>query len=384
MLFRSRIRHTGGVPVASSTQYDTALFATPQGWKAFNGAAPNTTTEGSPSLSNYGNGYTYTSTRVETDVSGQSLASVVALAQDMSVNTISTLVGVNAAALTGSLPAGSKIRRIKSVNTATPIAYRVSDGSVAGVTSLAGLIAAYPVPTTPTGANTASLAGLHGSAGCGATFCAQEWLRAAFAPGNVAVFYLCDIGSTGSTNCTAIGNGSYSLGTAADGTTPVLKFADLPAATSIQTFTRVFVERAGVVYWGWQDKPLGSVQTRLNSVAFEALAAKLGITPPTIGSAASTYAGTWSASYTGSDTGSCSAVAIDAAGYLNGSCVSTGVGGSFIVSGSVSSTGVATFTASGTTNSGATFSGSFAGATGSGAWLWASHSSSGTWSATKQ
>jgi hypothetical protein len=384
--YDERIKLSNGSPVASSSLYDTALYATASGWKSFNGATPNTSTGGSPSVSTWGYGYVYSSTRVETDVSGMPISEVVAMAQNTTVNTFSTINGVNASALTGTMPAGAKIRKHTGVSTATPVAYRVSDGYVgSGVTTLAGLVAAFPVPATPTASNTASMGWLHNNTICGVTTsCAQERLRVAFGASNAATYYLCDISSTGAqTNCGAIGTGTYVLGTAADGSTPIMKFAGLPDATSVQTFTRVFVERSGHVYYGWQLKSDNSTTTRLNKVAFEALAAQLGIAAPTFSDSPSVYAGTWSASYTGSDAGSCSAVAIDAVGHVSGSCTSTGLGGSFVVSGSVTSTGVASFTASGATSSGATFSGSFTTTTGSGSWSQASSGYSGSWTATK-
>jgi hypothetical protein len=144
------------------------------------------------------------------------------------------------------------------------------------------------------------------------------------------------------------------------------------------------VQRNGVIYFGWKDKPgRVSVQTRLNKTAFEAVAAQIGITPPAISDTASVYAGTWSASYTGGDTGSCSTVLIDALGHVNGSCTSTTIGGSFSVFGTVTSAGVASFTASGGTSSGAVFNGSFTTSSGSGSWTQSSGGLSGSWTATK-
>ena len=228
------------------------------------------------------------------------------------------------------------------------------------------------------------MAWLHNSNPCGVTAaCAQERLRVAFGASNAATYYLCDISSTGAqTNCGAVGTGTYSLGTAVDGSSPIMTFAGLPDVASVQTFTRVFVERGGHVYFGWKDKLTNTTTTRLNKVAFEALAQALGIAAPTFSDTPSIYAGTWTASYLGADTGSCASVAIDAVGHLSGSCTSTGVGGSFVVNGSVTSAGVATFTASGSTSSGATFSGSFTSTAGSGSWDWPSHGS-GTWTASK-
>ena len=79
------------------------------------------------------------------------------------------MVGVNAGSLTASMPAGAKVRTTLLVGTATPVQYLASDGFVGGVTNLDGLVAAYPVPATPTALNTASMFNLHGYAGCGQT-----------------------------------------------------------------------------------------------------------------------------------------------------------------------------------------------------------------------
>lgn len=377
---------SGGKPAV--VLYSTARYVTASGWHApLDGSTPNTNTAGANNTYTYNHGYIGNSTRADTDVSGQTLASVIALTQDLSVNTSSTVNGVTAQTLTGTMPAGAKIRKITNVETQTPVGYNPADGTVGnGVTSLAGMVAAFPVPAaqvTITTGNTVSLGGLHGSAGCGAAQCPQERLRAGFGTGNAVTYYLCDITtSTGAqSNCTVAGTGTYATGTAADGATPILTFAGLPTAASIQTFTRVFVQLGGKVYFGFQDKPTTSTQTRLNKVAFEALAAALGITPPSIPAHAPAAAGTWSVSYTGGDTGNCTAMAVNAAGHVIGTCTSTGLGGSFIVSGSVDAAGTLSL---GSTSSDAVFSGTLAGSTGSGPWQSLSLSASGTWTATRQ
>jgi len=386
-----RVGMSGGASVASSALYDTMLIATASGWKAFDASVANTSTGGSPNSSTWNYGYTYTSTRVDTDVSGQTLQSVVLAAQDLSAgkNTVSTLVGVDASALSGTLPAGAKVRKITNTETATPVAYRVSDGNVlsggVAVTTLDAMVSAYPVPTTPAAGNTVSMGNLHSNNSCtpatGTNVCTQERLRVAFGASGAASFYLCDLDKTTSaqTNCTAVGTGTYAKGTAADGSTPIMTFAGLPTAvTSVQSYTRVFVQRNGVVYYGFKDTPgQVTVQTRLNKVAFEALAAQLGITAPTV----SGYAGTWTASYAGGDTGACSSITISVSGSLAGNCTSTGLGGSFTVSGTVASDGTASFTASGGTSSGATFSGTLGGTSGNG--TWSRSTLTGTWTATK-
>lgn len=388
---------SGGTPIASSSLYDSMLVATASGWKAFNGATPNTSSGGSPNTSTHQYGYTYASYRTDFDVSGMTLKEVIEAIQDTEENSVITVNGVDASTLSGTMPAGAKVRKVSSTETGTPVAYRVSDGNVthsgAAVTTLAELVNSFPVPSaTPTTANTASMGGISGgnSSTCtpatGTTVCAKERVRVAFGSGNAVTYYLCDFdkSTSNTSNCAAAGTGTYATGTAVDGSTPIMTFAGLPSETTAQTFTRVFVQRNGVIYFGWKDKP-GRVTTqmRLNKVAFETLAAALGVTPPSISDTASVYAGTWSASYSGGDTGTCSSVQIDALGHVNGSCTSTTIGGSFSVFGTVTSSGVASFTASGGTSSGAVFNGSFTTSSGSGSWSQSSSGLSGSWTASK-
>jgi len=376
---------TSGTSTPSSALYDSAVFAGPQGWIATGANVANTHTAGSPRISTWGTGHTYVSSRIEVDVSGRSIADVVRLAQDLNANTESTVIGVNADQLSGTMPAGARIFQTRVMPTASPVGYRESDGFIGnGVTTLAGMVTAFPVPAPGVvlgTANTVSLGRLH-SDGCGATFCAQERLRGAFGSDRSVTYYLCDIDvSTGAqTNCTTQGTGSYSQSIAADGVTPIMTFAGLPAAASVQQSSRVFVERNGHVYLGFQEKLVLGTHTRLNDIAFQALADVLGIAAPST-AAASPYAGTWTASYAGGDTGGCATITISAAGQLSGSCASTGVGGTFAILGSVAANGSVTFSAN---SSGATFIGVLGSTSGSGSWNWPSHNASGTWTVSRQ
>ena len=377
----------GGNPVATGTLYDSALLSTAQGWAPNTGATAHTITGGSPSVLTYAGGYKYVATRAETDVAGQPVADAARLAQDLTVNTFSTLVGVNPATVTGTMPAGAKVQKFTMVGMEAPVGYRASDGSVStAVPTLPAMVTAYPAPSAPTPGNTLSMGTLRGSAGCATAVCTQEFLRVAFAPRNAAAYYLCDVdrATDVQSNCIAAGSGSYTLGKAADGNTPIMKFAGLPTAAAVQTFTRVFVERGGRVNLGFEDKTVTSTSTRLNKVAFEALALALGITPPKINAAVSPYVGAWTAAYTGDDTGSCPTGAIDALGNLSGSCSSAITLQAFIVSGTVSTAGVADFTAAGGSSTGARFAGTLAGTAGSGTWTLPIPLKYGTWTATKQ
>ena len=278
-----RVGLSAGAAIPTASLYDTALYGTATGWYAVDNMTPSTNTVGATSTSSYGWGYQYTNLRLEYDVAGQPMAQVVALTQSTTGTSISTMDGVAASSLTGGMPVGSRLQTITSVGTATPVGYRVSDGTVGlGSTTLAAMVSAYPVPTTPTGSNTVSMGNLHGSDACGATFCPQERTRAAFAVGNTIAVYLCDLNTStnSSTNCTPQGAGTYSLGTAADGVTPIMTFPTLPNVSTIQTFKRVFVQRNGAIYYGFQDKLSTVTQTRLNYVGFRAVAAQLGISAP--------------------------------------------------------------------------------------------------------
>jgi hypothetical protein len=83
---------------------------------------------------------------------------------------------------------------------------------------------------------------------------------------------------------------------------PVLGFAIWTAASL--NYTRVFVERGGFVYYGYQSKPLVTNRARMNLVASNALLAQLGVAGhdpalpvlPTSGS----YVGNWDLRSTGS------------------------------------------------------------------------------------
>ena len=59
-----------------------------------------------------------------------------------------------------------------------------------------------------------------------------------------------------------------------------MKFNNPPVETATLTYHRVFVERGGKVYWGYQDKPSTYQRARLNLTAGNALFTQIGI--PTV------------------------------------------------------------------------------------------------------
>lgn len=81
----------------------------------------------------------------------------------------------------------------------------------------------------------------------------------------------------GISSCKTILESSYTVATQGDA--QVLRFAAEPVqlnTSNSQTY-RLFVERGGVTYVGFRDKPTVSYQQRLNQVAADALLASLGI-----------------------------------------------------------------------------------------------------------
>jgi hypothetical protein len=103
-------------------------------------------------------------------------------------------------------------------------------------------------------------------------------LRVAFAANNVASFYQClQRRLDGSTrNCTAIGSGTYAIQTLGDAR--VMTFTGLPAVAQKLGYTRVFIERGGKVWFGYQS-PVGVTNAllRLNLEATNAVFAPLGM-----------------------------------------------------------------------------------------------------------
>lgn len=81
----------------------------------------------------------------------------------------------------------------------------------------------------------------------------------------------------GQSTCAPILDTTYTIATQGDG--KVLRFAAEPAQISDANFqnNRLFVERSGVTFVGYKDKPLTSKQQRLNGPAAEALLFQLGL-----------------------------------------------------------------------------------------------------------
>ncbi len=114
---------------------------------------------------------------------------------------------------------------------------------------------------------------------------------------NPVTYYACkERFNNGSTrNCKEIGTGSYTIATLGDAR--VMTLNSLPSQAASMASTRVFVERAGLVYAGYQTKPNVSKSARLNLKATNALFAQLAMpavdpeTPLTL--TKTSYAGDW-------------------------------------------------------------------------------------------
>jgi hypothetical protein len=354
--------------------------STSTGWTTFlNQANAHFSTTGNPSVRTRGNGYRELVTHIDIDVSGLNIADVVRQVRDPAVNSEVTIFGVNADALTGRMPAGAMIRRMRTTTVDVPlIHYTDQSAAVAtGGATLAGLVAQGAV----------SLGQAHAPDLCtpnAAGVCPAESLRAGFGPGNTVNYQLCDWDDFflhPLTNCVAAGSGTYSIGMAADNSTPVMSFTGLPASTTVNVATRKLVQRSDGIYIGWrQPTPSPQRTTRLNRVAFEALAGALALPAPASGAVPSPYFGMWRATYAGLESGSCNAVLIDALGrLLSGYCFSDDAARNFRLTGTVSDAGAASFSST----SADTFTGNFLTATASGTWHLSGAGAAGVWAATR-
>ncbi|NPC56097.1 hypothetical protein [Caenimonas soli] len=102
-------------------------------------------------------------------------------------------------------------------------------------------------------------------------------LRVAFGAGNAVNYFSCQQRSTdgSSRNCDLIGTGNYTVTTLGDAR--ILTLGNPPAQTAALTYNRVFVERGGKVYLGYQNKPTATSTARLNTTAAGALFSQLGL-----------------------------------------------------------------------------------------------------------
>ena len=282
---------------------------------------------------NYFKGVT---TRAAVDITGQSMATVVT-DKILPVVGASTYTGggggngwnLNVTALgTATFPAGSKLFLQTDVGTEAAPAYdvrpinqvavfsqAVADGGDARLgtvacqnsvtalptTNLEEMVARFPgkpcqfntqtnadgsslTPSEPWGLTSASMGDVPNHyaslpAGTGNYYNNVGRMRVAFTgPGNATTYYQCLVRrlDNSTRNCTAIGTGTYTIATLGDAR--VMSFNNVPAPIQRVTFSRLFVERGGKVYFGFKN-PVGieTANVRLNLAAAQAVTFQLGL-----------------------------------------------------------------------------------------------------------
>lgn len=338
-------------------------------------AGASLTTRGNPNVTLWSSGARNASTSTEIDVSGQPIASVVQQLQTAALNSSASFSGLptNAA---GTMPAGAKLFHVKwTARYATD--YHLESGSV-GAGSLGTVAAAYPHPASPTQGNTVSLGTTTPTGPCVNGICPGLNLRASFDAAAQSIrYHRCDSGPGGFTNvsnCLPASTGSYTIGTSNDGLTPHMRFT-VPTGSN----ARGLVQRNGQVYLiiSSATKFGAGSSLRMNRVAYNALAAALGISPAPTLAAVSAFMGVWQVNYTGDERGNCGWMLVDARGHFGGMCTSTATR-RFSLFGEVSDQGSANI--SGSTNE--LFNGSFLPTTAAGLWSTPASGLSGNWTAT--
>jgi trimeric autotransporter adhesin len=156
-----------------------------------------------------------------------------------------------------------------------------------GATSLSiGTVGTAPISATPT-----------------SYYTGNQLIRMAFTGigTNEVTYYTCKQRQIGGNvrNCTPIGvKGSYTITTLPD-MSRIMTFSNYPAEAASLTYTRVFVERNGGIYFGYQDKNAIYRQARFSKVAAEALLSQLTGAPVVVNPevplalTATSYQGVW-------------------------------------------------------------------------------------------
>lgn len=158
------------------------------------------------------------------------------------------------------------------------------------VATLEQLVAAYPGKPCVFAANAStgprnewwsnsslSIGTVSGPASASAYYRSDRNIRLAFGEANQVTYLNCAMrASDGSIrNCDVAGKGSYRIETMGDAR--VLRLAQVPADATQLNYNRIFVERAGKVYYGWRDKLRIDNALRMNTEAMDALLAQLGL-----------------------------------------------------------------------------------------------------------
>ena len=280
---------SAGTPSATNVLYPS-LYLTSSGWTRCTETATHTGTRGVPSRDTYCGVTSSVGYPLLSDISGQTMASVVtALQADSSSNTINN--GISTANLltalgTTTFPANSVTRLRSSLNVSQPIFInnsRTDYRPQAEATTLEQLIAAKP-------ASGVNLTTSGGSLSLGYSTSVLRNLRVAFTgttspTAGTVQFYDCDLNAADQpSNCTATQTGTYSISTING--VRVMAFAGHPP-TTYSTQVNFYAEAKGTtpsdwyVYRARQAKPtmdanIGS-NKRINATAWAAMKAKLGL-----------------------------------------------------------------------------------------------------------
>lgn len=205
--------------------------------------------------------------------------------------------GCNSAETSGSGVNSTTLEAMIAARTGTPCIYAPGSFVYGGVAYSSG-------PSNVWWGNSTVSLGKLGSVPVGSGtapgfYSGNTHLRVAFkgTGANPVTYYACqERFNNGSVrNCTVIGTGSYTIQNLGDGR--AMTFNNPPVQTAALNYNRVFVERSGLVYFGYQSKALVKNSVRLNTTASQAFLAQLGITAedPSMPLAltASSYQGTW-------------------------------------------------------------------------------------------
>ena len=208
------------------------------------------------------------------------------------------LTGCNATEAQGNGASSTTLEGMIAVKQGTPCVYGQSSITYNGTTYLSDATNVWWGNSTVS-LGTVGTVSTATNAGSTGFYTGNTLLRAAFtgSGANAVTYYACKQrflnGST--RNCTVIGTGSYTITTLGDGR--ALSFNNLPLQAAPLTSNRVFVERGGYVYFGYQSKPTVTNRARMNTAATTALLTQLGFTvddpsvPFTL--ANGSYQGTW-------------------------------------------------------------------------------------------
>ena len=279
-----------GTPVTDVRALYPSIFLTPGGWQRCDASTLHTVTLGNPNRSTFCGAQEAIAYRTPpVDIGGKPMAEVINQLQadpaSNSINKTLTPAGLLTAVGTATFPAGAQLQKTTSLILQQPLFVtdtRTQAIPQAQATTLEQLVAARP-------ASNVNLATTAGSLSVGLGTSALRNLRVAFtgttsATEGTVQYYDCDLSVTDmASNCTATNTGTYRIGTVNG--VRVMRFEGLPPApASFQDNFYAEVDGGATgnyIYRVRQNKSTlastRSVSNRLDSTAWAALKAKLGL-----------------------------------------------------------------------------------------------------------